>query len=96
MGFTREEKKAWIANYEANRSARKKAKSEKMVNEYQLKKSHDWAGQWVKHDKVGSARSFEKTHCKKCGIHILNFKMNPTVCPGFVEDVSEDTDKNEK
>lgn len=80
MGWTREQKDEWNRQWNAKRAQRKQTKSEKMVNDYQLRQAHDWDGEWIKHDKIGSARSFQKTHCKRCGVDYTIFKMSPVGC----------------
>ena len=80
MGWTREQKDAWNRQWNANRANRRKLKCQKMVNDYQLRQVHDWAGEWIKHNTIGSSSSFQKTHCKKCGISYALFKMSPVGC----------------
>lgn len=91
MGFTPEQKKAWYKQYAQNRAARRKAYTDSMVNAYQAKQSHDWDGEWVKHNNIGSAKTFQKTNCKKCGINYMVFKMNPQNCKA---EEAEETEEN--
>lgn len=78
---TREEKLEWIKNNTISRKDRKKKKSERAIELYKLKQTHDWNTIFIKHNVTGTSGKLQATNCKNCGVDWGVFKLNPFECP---------------
>lgn len=91
MGFTRAEKEQWKKEYAEKRKEflknKKKTKNQKIIDAYQLKKTHDWNTVFVRTSQSGGR--LQATTCKKCGVDISLFKIRPVACIEDKEDIED-------
>lgn len=54
---------------------------QRVVEEYNMKISHDWAASRTFTDATKTRMAPYPSHCKKCGVDYTNFKLRPITCP---------------